>query len=145
MSTNKKIESIVKAEALKAEAKRKGVQPIKPEDVKVADFNGASVRKWAEAVRSSGENTLPKIYRFVSSLPVRSQDGKRVIVEGKYELGCYYKGKPMTLARFIAGYGFKLPTKGTMKRCDELIAEYKDALAQRGKYAPKTAKASKAK
>lgn len=117
------------------------IKPLTNEE-KIAVYNGGSVRNWAKYMRSA-KIELPKIYMFCSSLPIRSEDGKRVIVEGKYELGCYWKGKPMTLARFIAQSGYKLPTKGAKDRCIELLAEYKSALNQTGKYAPKAKKDDK--
>lgn len=118
-------------------------KPVGENESVISEYNGASVRKWAERAREMGVHELPKLYRFCSSLPIRSKDGKRVIVEGRYEIGCYWKGKPMTLKRYIAQLGFRLPTTGTAQKCDALIVDYKAALNLTGKYAPKAKKGAK--
>ena len=99
------------------------------------------MRKWAEAVRKSGK--LPKVYYYLATEPIRDENGARVLVEGKWRIGCYIKGQPADFAQFVAGFGFKLPVSGTKERCKELFEEYRAAISQTGKYAPKAKKETK--
>lgn len=122
--------------------KKNKIKEFGENDIAIAEFNGASVRKWAEDVRKSGKG-IPKVYKFIDSAPVRSKDGKKVIVEGTWKLGVYIDGKPKTMQIWIAQFGYKLPTTGTAKRCDELVELYKSALNQTGKFAPKAKKSAK--
>ena len=117
------------------------IKTIGENEKKIAAFNGSSVRKWAEAVRKSGK--LPKVYYYLATEPIRDENGTRVLVEGKWRIGCYIKGRPADFAQFVAGFGFKLPVSGTKERCKELFEEYRAAISQTGKYAPKEKKETK--
>ena len=117
------------------------IKTISENDKKISTFNGSSVRKWAEAVRKSGK--LPKVYYYLATEPIRDENGTRVLVEGKWRIGCYIKGRPADFAQFVAGFGFKLPVSGTKERCKELFEEYRAAISQTGKYAPKAKKGAK--
>ena len=117
------------------------IKAISENDKKISTFNGSSVRKWAEAVRKSGK--LPKVYYYLATEPIRDENGTRVLVEGKWRIGCYIKGRPADFAQFVAGFGFKLPVSGTKERCKELFEEYRAAISQTGKYAPKAKKETK--
>ena len=117
------------------------IKTISENEKKISTYNGASVRKWAEAVRKSGK--LPKVYYYLATEPIRDENGTRVLVEGKWRIGCYIKGRPADFAQFVAGFGFKLPVSGTKERCKELFEEYRAAISQTGKYAPKAKKGAK--
>ena len=117
------------------------VKTISENEKKISTFNGSSVRKWADAVRKSGK--LPKVYYYLATEPIRDENGTRVLVEGKWRIGCYIKGRPADFAQFVAGFGFKLPVSGTKERCKELFEEYRAAISQTGKYAPKGKKGAK--
>ena len=121
--------------------KKNTIKTIGENEKKIAAFNGSSVRKWAEAVRRSGK--LPKVYYYLATEPIRDENGARVLVEGKWRIGCYIKGRPADFAQFVAGYGFKLPVSGTKERCKELFEEYRAAISQTGKYTPKAKKCAK--
>lgn len=108
-------------------------------ETKISDYLGQSIRKWADAYRDAG-GKLPKLYYYCDTLPIRSEDGKKVICEGRYKVGCKIDGQPMTFQRFAASYGFKLPSSGSKERCAALCEEYKQALNRTGKYAPKAVK-----
>ena len=120
---------------------KKTIKTISENEKKISTFNGSSVRKWADAVRKSGK--LPKVYYYLATEPIRDENGTRVLVEGKWRIGCYIKGRPADFAQFVAGFGFKLPVSGTKERCRELFEEYKAAISQTGKYAPKARKGAK--
>ena len=105
------------------------IKTIGENEKKISTFNGSSVRKWAEAVRKSGK--LPKVYYYLATEPIRDENG------------CYIKGRPADFAQFVAGFGFKLPVSGTTERCKELFEEYRAAISQTGKYAPKAKKGAK--
>lgn len=120
----------------------KNLKSISEKEVKVSEYLGTSIRKWAEAFRASGRK-LPSVYMYCDTLPIRDEGGTKVIVEGKYKLGCKVDGKPCTLQKFIAEMGYKLPAGGSKERCIALLEEYKSALNQTGKYAPKAKKESK--
>ena len=122
-------------------AEKNAIKTISENEKKIATFNGSSVRKWAEAVRKSGK--LPKVYYYLATEPIRDENGTRVLVEGKWRIGCYIKGRPADFAQFVAGFGFKLPVSGTKERCKELFEEYRAAISQTGKYAPKAKKGAK--
>lgn len=121
--------------------KKNTIKTIGGNEKKISTFNGSSVRKWAEAVRKSGK--LPKVYYYLATEPIRDENGTRVLVEGKWRIGCYIKGRPADFAQFVAGFGFKLPVSGTKERCKELFEEYRAAISQTGKYAPKAKKGTK--
>ena len=123
------------------DTKKNTIKTISENEKKIATFNGSSVRKWAEAVRKSGK--LPKVYYYLATEPIRDENGTRVLVEGKWRIGCYIKGRPADFAQFVAGFGFKLPVSGTKERCRELFEEYRAAISQTGKYAPKAKKGTK--
>ena len=117
------------------------IKTISENEKKISTFNGSSVRKWADAVRKSGK--LPKVYYYLATEPIRDENGTRVLVEGKWRIGCYIKGRPADFAQFVAGFGFKLPVSGTKDRCKDLFEEYRAAISQTGKYAPKAKKDTK--
>ena len=121
--------------------KKNTIKTIGENEKKISTFNGSSVRKWADAVRKSGK--LPKVYYYLATEPIRDENGTRVLVEGKWRIGCYIKGRPADFAQFVAGFGFKLPVSGTKERCKELFEEYRAAISQTGKYAPKAKKGAK--
>ena len=121
--------------------KKNTIKTISENEKKISTFNGSSVRKWADAVRKSGK--LPKVYYYLATEPIRDENGTRVLVEGKWRIGCYIKGRPADFAQFVAGFGFKLPVSGTKERCKELFEEYRAAISQTGKYAPKAKKGMK--
>ena len=103
------------------------IKTISENEKKISAFNGSSVRKWADAVRKSGK--LPKVYYYLATEPIRDENGTRVLVEGKWRIGCYIKGHPADFAQFVAGFGFKLPVSGTKERCKELFEEYRAAIS----------------
>lgn len=113
----------------------KTIKTINENEKKISAYNGSSVRKWAAAVRKSGK--LPKVYYYLATEPIRDENGTKVIVEGKWRIGCYIKGRPADFAQFVANYGFKLPVSGTKERCKKLFEDYRAAISQTGKYAPK--------
>lgn len=118
------------------------IKKVNVGDVVISEYLGASIRKWAETFRNSGKK-LPRVYMYCDTLPIRDRDGVKVIVEGKYKLGCYVDGHSQTLQTFIARTGYKLPTSGSKERCIALLEEFKQALNQTGKYAPKASKPAK--
>lgn len=113
------------------------VKHVSENDTIIHEYNGTSVRKWAQSVRDMGITELPELYLYLETVPVRSKDGTRVIIEGKYAIGCNWKGKPISFKRFCAGTGYKLPCSGTREKCLELIRDYTCALNMSGKYANK--------
>lgn len=139
MSKNNK-----KSEAVKAVKKSaKPAKEIGANEIAIAEYIGTSVRKMAEAWREKNGKKFPVVYKFCASTPIRSKDGKRVLVEGRYELGCVVDGKKEKLATVFARLGFKLPCGGSVERCDELLKEYRDAISKQGKFAPKAKKGDK--
>lgn len=122
---------------------KKTIKAVEKTDTIISKYNGTSIRKWAEDMKKAG-NGLPKMYYYNPSHPLRRDgDGNKVIIEGKWRLGCYWKGQPIDFGRFTAGLGYKLPCSGSLERCKELFLEYKSALGGTGKYAKKTGKAGK--
>lgn len=115
------------------------IKQISENDTVIHEYKGGSVRKWADSVRDMGITELPELYLYLETVPVRSKDGARVIVEGRYAIGCNWKGKPISFKRFCAGTGYKLPCSGTRDKCLELIKDYTCALNKSGKYANKGA------
>lgn len=106
-------------------------------------YKGGSVRAFFDDVRKSGAK-MPHIYKFIDTTPLRNAKGKRVIIAGRYALGCVTAdGVKMRFAEWVARYGYKIPTTGNAAKCDELIDEYRAAYAQQGKYAPKADKDAK--
>lgn len=106
-------------------------------------FKGGSIRALFEEVRAKGAK-MPHLYKFIDTTPLRNAKGKRVIIAGRYALGCVTSdGVKMRFAEWSARYGYKIPTTGNAAKCDELIKEYREAYAQQGKYAPKAEKGAK--
>ena len=79
------------------------IKTIGENEKKISVFNGSSVRKWAEAVRKSGK--LPKVYYYLATEPIRDENGTRVLVEGKWRIGCYIKGRPADFTLPATGKG----------------------------------------
>lgn len=97
----------------------------------ISAFNGCSLKGLATAWVAAGYK-MPIIYKFCASTPVRADGINRVLVEGRFSIGCIFHGQKTTLARVMAGLGYKLPCSGTPERCDELIKKYKDAIKKAG-------------
>ena len=120
------------------EYKMSRYKTVGADEMTIARYNGASIRKFAEEWRNSGRK-LPKLTLVCTSQPVRitDDDTTKVLVEGRYAIGAILDGKPILLGRIVAELGFKLALSGSKERCLERIADLKQALNRTGKYAPK--------
>lgn len=110
------------------------------EEVKVAEYESASLRKFAEWYRGQGLK-LPKLYYYCSSFPVRSEDGKRVLIQGRYSIGAKTPDGIISLAEIAARGGYKIRTSAKSEAAArDLLQDLKDAMNQTGAYAPKPKK-----
>lgn len=115
------------------------------EEVKVAEYESASLRKFAAWYRGQGLK-LPKMYYYCSSFPVRSEDGKRVLIQGRYSIGAKTPDGIISLAEIAARGGYKIRTSAKSEAAArDLLQELKDAMNQTGAYAPKPKKIRGAK
>lgn len=106
-------------------------------EVKVANFESGSLRKFAEWYRASRQK-LPKLYYYISTFPVRTEDGKKVLIEGRYTIGAKTPDGIISLVEIAARGGYKIRTTAKSEAAaKELLADLKDAMNQTGKYAPK--------
>lgn len=112
----------------------KGVKHIMAGETIISAYKGTSVRQFAEAWRAEGRK-LPKLYLVCQSMPIRNNNGTKVIVEGRYTVGAIVNGQPILLSRIIGAMGFKIPLTGAKDRVLETISDLKAALNQTGKYA----------
>lgn len=110
----------------------KGLRGYDPSgETLISAYNGTSLKNLATAWVAAGYK-MPIIYKFCASTPVRADGVNRVLVEGRYAIGCIFKGQKTTLSRVMAGLGYKLPCSGTPEKCDELIQKYKSAIKAAG-------------
>lgn len=106
-------------------------------EAKVANFESGSLRKFAEWYRASGQQ-LPKLYYYISTFPVRTENKKKVIIEGRYTIGAKTPDGIISLAEIAARGGYKIRTTAKSEAAaKELLADLKAAMNQTGKYAPK--------
>lgn len=110
------------------------------DEVKIADYESNSLRKFAEWYRKSGQK-LPKLYYYISTFPVRDEGGKKVLIQGRYSIGAKTPIGIVSLAEIAAKGGYKIRTTAKSESAaKELLADIKDAINQTGKYVPKTKK-----
>lgn len=115
---------------------KKNTKAICAGETKMSDYKASSLQKFCEWYRESGQK-LPKLYYYVSTFPIRDENGTKVLIQGRYTIGAKTTNGIISLAEIAARGGYKIRTTAKSETAaKELLEDLKAAMNQTGKYAP---------